>query len=206
MDRTPLNVNIPEHLKGKSGYILLSGLKVSAFDTEEHCIFTAFTKSGTALNQEECERLFLCGSSEVESDSISTPVIEKLKLNSEQRRSSKLQDIDSRNLSFFREEEDRIFRWEKDLLNAVEQELDSVKRQIREQERLSRTASTMEEKLIAERKINELEQGKRKKRHELSDREDEIGQKRRKLLDELDARMVKQTQFYDIFLIEWQVA
>jgi hypothetical protein len=205
-DRISLNVNIPEHLKGKSGYILLSGLKVSAFDTEEHCIFTAYTKGGTTLSQEECERLFLCGGSEAENDNIDEAVIEKLKINSEQHRASKLQDIDSRNLSFFREEEERIFHWEKDLLNAIEQELDSVKRQIREQERLSRTASTMEEKLIAERKINELEREKRKKRHELSDREDEIGQKRRKLLADLDARMVKQTQFYDIFLIEWQVA
>jgi len=38
-------------------------------------------------------------------------------------------------LAYIREEEERILRWEKDLINSWEIELDTVKRQIREQER-----------------------------------------------------------------------
>jgi hypothetical protein len=204
-DKTSLNVVIPDSLKNKNGYLVLSSLRVSAFDTEEYCIFTAYAKDGTPLSQEECERLFLCSGIEGEPHPPSQGFTEKLKASAEQRRLSKLQDIDSRNLAYFKEEEERIFRWEKDLLSAVEQELDTVKRQIREYERLSRTATTMEEKLSAERKVDDLEREKRKKRHELSDREDEIGQKRRKLLSDLDSRMVKETQFSDIFTVEWNV-
>jgi ERCC4-related helicase len=205
-EKTSLNVTLPDYIKGQTGYLLLSALKVSAFDTEEYCLFTAYTKNGTPLSQEECERLFLCSGSEISNTVFNNVFMDKLEKSSEQHRKSKLQDIDSRNLSFFRAEEDRIFRWEKDLINAIEQELDAVKRQIREQERRSRTAATMEEKIAAERKIDELEREKRKKRHELSIREDEIGQKRRKLLADLDSRMVKQTQSDDIFIIEWKCA
>lgn len=71
----------------------------------------------------------------------------KLRESAEQHRKGKLQQIDSRNLSYFKEEEERIFQWEKDLINSLEKELDTIKRQIREEERLIRNAVTLEEKL-----------------------------------------------------------
>ena len=46
---------------------------------------------------------------------------------------------------------------------------------------------------------------KRKKRNELADREDEIGEQRRRMIEALDRRMVKQTSSSDVFVIEWQV-
>ena len=131
--------------------------------------------------------------------------LKRLSESAEQHRSGKLQQIDSRNLSYFKEEEDRIFRWERDLINNLETELDAVKRQIREQERIARNAVTMEEKIEATKKLDELERSKRRKRNDLADREDEISGKRRKLLSDLDNRMIKQTKHSDIFAIEWQI-
>ena len=86
----------------------------------------------------------------------------------------------------------------------IEKELDVVKRSIREQERLSRSAANMEEKLAVTRKIEELERQKRKKRNELADREDEVSAQRRRMIEELDRRMVKTTNSDDIFVISWQ--
>ena len=63
----------------------------------------------------------------------------------------------------------------------------------------------MEEKLEANRRLQELERQKRKKRNELADREDEIGEQRSRMIEALDRRMVKQTSSSDIFVIEWQV-
>ena len=125
-------------------------------------------------------------------------------MNAVQHTKSKLQEIDSRNLEYFHEEEGRIFRWEKDLIESIERELDIVKRSIREQERLSRGAENMEEKLAITKKIEELERQKRKKRNELADREDEVSAQRRRMIDELDRRMVKTTDSNDIFIIRWQ--
>jgi hypothetical protein len=128
-----------------------------------------------------------------------------LKESAEQHRKGKLQQIDSRNLLYFKEEEERIFQWEKDMINSLEKELDTIKRQIREQERLIRNAVTIEEKIAATKKLEQLESFKRRKRNELADREDEIASKRRKLLAELDSRMIKQTHHEDLFAIEWQI-
>lgn len=87
----------------------------------------------------------------------------------------------------------------------IERELDMIKRQIREQERLSRQATNLEEKATNTRKIDELERLKRRKRNELADREDDISERRREMIAELNMRMVKQTTTNDVFIIEWQV-
>ena len=185
------------------GYLVLSHLAVSAFDDEQYCLFTAFTKDGRFLTQEDCEKLFLCGGVEAALREISPEVRRKLGVNSVQHTKSKLQQIDSRNLEYFRDEEERIFRWEKDLIESIERELDIVKRAIREQERLSRSAANMEEKLAITKKIDEMERQKRKKRNELADREDEVSAQRRRMIEELDRRKVQKTATDDIFVIAW---
>ena len=185
------------------GYLVLSHLAVSAFDDEQYCLFTAFTKDGRFLTQEDCEKLVLCGGVEAALREISPEVRRKLGVNSVQHTKSKLQQIDSRNLEYFRDEEERIFRWEKDLIESIERELDIVKRAIREQERLSRSAANMEEKLAITKKIDELERQKRKKRNELADREDEVSAQRRRMIEELDRRKVQKTATDDIFVIAW---
>lgn len=205
-DKNNLKITLPDSLKNKSGYMILSTLDVTAFDNEQYSLFTAYTKTGEFLTQEECEKLFLCAGTVVASNaSMDSFVLQKLKRNSEQHVKSKLSEIDSRNLKYFREEEERIFRWEKDLIDSIEHELDIIKRQIREQERQSRQATNLAEKAAITRKIDELERLKRRKRNELADREDEISERRREMIAELDKRMVKQTKTDDVFIIEWQV-
>lgn len=199
-----LNVLLPDALKKQSGWLVLARLAVSAFEDEQYCLFTAFTKDGKFLSQEECERLFLCGGKELQFDGITEDVRRKLGVNAAQHSKSKLQQIDSRNLEYFHAEEERIFRWEKDLIESIERELDVVKRAIREQERLSRNAANMEEKLAITKKISELERQKRKKRNELADREDEVSDQRRRMIDELDRRMVQKTATDEIFIVEWK--
>lgn len=204
-DKATVKVTIPEYLKKTSGSLVLSRLQISAFDTEEYCLLTAYTSDGKPVSQEDCEKLFLCGGTEEHSSHIAAQVLSKLKSGAKQHVSGKLQEIDSRNLIYFREEEERIFQWEKDMVFTLEHELDTVKRQIREQERLSRSAMTLEEKKEAQRKLEELERLKRRKRNELADREDEIADKRRDMIDELDRRMVKETTTETVFAISWEV-
>lgn len=204
-EQSKIKISMPENLRKCSGYLVLSSLDVSSFDEEQHSLFTAFTKSGKFLSQEECEKLFLLnGHTAIYNPNIPKAIVDKLADNTKQHIQSKLGEIDSRNLSFFKEEEERIFRWEKDLVDSLEHELDTVKRQIRETEREARIAPNMQEKLVLTKKIDELERIKRKKRNELADREDEISSKRRAMISELDSRMIRQTKSEDIFVVEWE--
>jgi ERCC4-related helicase len=199
------NVSLPEHIKGQSGYMVMSKLSVTAFDEEQHTLFTAFTKDGIFLTQEECERLFLCGGVIQNNVDITSDILHKLEGNVKQHVKSTLSTIDNRNLIFFRAEEERIFRWEKDFVENLEKELDTIKRQIREYERLSRIAENMAEKLELTKKIEELERTKRKKRNELADKEDEIISHRKQQITDLEQRMIQQSHNKDIFVIGWKV-
>jgi|GEM_PF-3035456 len=201
---TALNIILPEELNGKSGYLFLSALDVSAYETERYSLFTAYTSDGQTLFQEVCEKLFLCAGTEIEPSGL-TALQKKLSDSVKQHFLGKLQQIVSRNLAYFKEKEERIFRWERDLITSLENELDTVKRQIREQERLVRNAMTVEEKIAAAKKLDELERSKRRKRNELADREDDITNKRRQLIADLDARLIKQTDHTGIFIVEWQI-
>ena len=200
-----IRVTLPEYLQKAHGYLQLSNLDITAFDSEQYSILTAYTSDGTPVPQEDCEKLFLCAGTSEGVSPLADSVIKKLQQNTKQHITGKPQTIDSRNLVYFRAEEDRIFRCEQDMVSTVEQELDTVKRQIREMERVSRQAQSMEEKLEANRRLQELERQKRKKRNDLADREDEIGEQRKRMIAALDRRTVKQTSSSDVFVIEWQV-
>ena len=106
-------------------------------------------------------------------------------------------------MDFYKEEENRIYRWESDVVDGIEQELDVVKRNIRETERLARQAETIDERLQLEQKAEELRRQKRRKRNELEDREDEVSAQRRRLLSELEQRMIQNTSTDELFLVAW---
>ena len=199
-----MNANLPDYLHGESGWLVLSSLNVSSFEEEQYHILTAITDSGRTLTQDDAERLMLNGGVETDVVSIPADVKEKLQKNIAQRSKAKLNDIDSRNLNYFRQEENRIFQWEKDCIDGLEAELTIVKRSTLQAERDSRNASSVQEKLELERKIDELKRKKRRLRNELEDKEEEIGEQRRRMIAELERRMIQSTESSNMFLIRWQ--
>lgn len=200
-----MNANLPDYLHGESGWLVLSSLNVSSFEEEQYHIFTAITDSGRTLTQDDAERLMLNGGMETDVAAIPADVNEKLQKNIAQRSKAKLNDIDSRNLNYFRQEENRIYQWERDCIDGLEAELTIVKRSTLQAERDARGATSVQEKLELERKIDELKRKKRRLRNELEDKEDEIGEQRRRMIAELERRMIQSTESSNMFLIRWQV-
>lgn len=198
-----MNANLPDYLHGESGWLVLSSLSVSSFEEEQYHIFTAITDSGRTLTQDDAERLMLNGGVETDVASIPSDVKDKLQKDIAQRSKAKLNDIDSRNLNYFRQEENRIYQWERDCIDGLEAELTIVKRSTLQAERDTRNASSVQEKLELERKIDELKRKKRRLRNELEDKEDEIGEQRRRMIAELERRMIQSTESSNMFLIRW---
>ena len=200
-----MNASLPEHLHNSKGYLLLSKLDVSAMESEQYNLFTAVTDDGRFLSQEECEKLFLNGGSEREICPVPDAMIDKLHTNQEQHSKAKLKDIDSRNLIYFKQEEERIIKWEHDMLDDLEEQIKVLRKSIQTAERDSRNATNVEEKLKAERKVDELKRKRRRLRNELDDREDEIGDKRELMISEIEEKMIQNVNNEDIFLIRWQI-
>ena len=201
----PMNASLPEYLNGQSGCLLLASLSVSALSDEQYLLFNAFTDDGRVVSQEDCEKLFLNGGTLNVSDSIEESVRLRLQKDVAQHSSAKLKDIDSRNLSFFKQEENRIYQWERDVMDGIESEISIVKKSIQQAERDARAAQSVQEKIELERKVDELNRKKRRLRNELEDREDEVAAQRKSMISELEKRLIRQSECENIFLVRWRV-
>ena len=203
---TQLNVQLPDDLRYRSGWLLLSRLQVDSLDEEQHLLFTAFTDDGRYLTQEECERLMLLSGRQASSiATIEKATQEKLQSNQQQHATATLREIDSRNTTYFKQEEDRIFAWEHDVVDSLEMEIKSIRNEILRAERDARNAQTVAEKLTLEKKVEELKRKRRRLRNELEEREDEVSAQRKKMIGDLEKRMIQSTASQDLFTIRFTI-
>ena len=203
---TKLNVQLPDDLRYRSGWLLLSRLQVDSLDEEQHLLFTAFTDDGRYLTQEECERLMLLSGKQISTTiAIEKTTQEKLQSNQQQHATATLHEIDSRNTTYFKQEEDRIFAWEHDVVDSLEMEIKSIRNDILRAERDARNAQTVAEKLTLEKKVEELKRKRRRLRNELEEREDEVSAQRKKMIGDLERRMIQSTASQDLFTIRFTI-
>lgn len=198
-----MNATLPEYLQEQKGYLIMEQLKVSSVNDEQYTIFSAFTDSGYALSQDDCEKLFLNGGQEIETLEIPTSVFDSLRQNGDRRCAAKLKAIDDRNLGFFQQEETRIYNWERDMLDGLEHELSTVKKAILQAERDASHADSIQAKLEAQRHVDDLNRKKRRLRTELDDKEDEVSRMRRSMIEELQKRIISQSDAEKVFVIRF---
>ena len=202
---TRLNVQLPDDLRYRSGWMLLSCLQVDSLDEEQHLLFTAFTDDGRFLTQEQCERLMLLGATMKSPQNLTSEVQQKLQSNQQQHATATLREIDSRNTTYFKQEEDRIFAWEHDMVDSLEVEIKSIRNEILRAERDARNAQTVAEKLTLEKKVEELKRKRRRLRNELEEREDEVSEQRKTMIRDLEKRMIQNTASQDLFTIRFTI-
>ena len=109
------------------------------------------------------------------------------------------------NNKHFAEARDQLDKWAEDMVKSVEQELDSVKRLIMEKQRLSRHSTTLKEQRDLQEEIAKLDKKKRKMREKLFSTEDQISEKRDKLIEALSHRLKQKTKVTNLFTISWKV-
>ena len=200
-----MNANLPDYLNGSEGFLVLASLGVSALSDEQYLLFNAYQDDGTALSQEDCEKLFLNGGSETQTDDISASVRERLQGDVAQHSTAKLKEIDARNLKFFQQEETRIYQWEHDVIDGIEDEISTLKKNILVAERDARNAQSVAEKLDLEKKVEEMKRKRRRLRNDLENREEEVSLQRKRMITELEQRMVKATESQNLFVIRFKV-
>lgn len=200
-----MNANLPEYIHGKQGYLILGKLSVTSLDEEQYSIFNAITVDGLRVSQEDCEKMFLNGGEELGNYSIPDSIKTTLEEDILQHTKAKIRSIDSRNLVMVKQEEERIYAWERDMLESIENELTTIKKAVLQAERDSRNSTSVQEKLECQRKVEELNRKKRKLRNDLEDREDEVSTKRKEMIDDLEKRVIQSSNSDILFKIHWKI-
>lgn len=204
VSRHPAHISVVEELKGRSGWLILSKLTINSFEKDEYLLFNAFDDAGKDVHPEVCEKLFDCAAT-VKDTVLSSSYSDRLKIDSRIHTDAVINQVLERNNSFYKDECERLFRWADDLLLSSEKELKDTKNQLREANRQLRLATSQEQRLDLELKINELGKKQREQRQRIFDVEDDINAKRDLFIDRLKKRLEQKTGVEAIFIIRWNV-
>jgi len=196
---------VVERLKGKSGWMSLQHLHIDSFDSEEYLLFSGMDDAGNNIDQETCEKLFNCNGQVRAIAAIPDSAKERLMRDQERHAKATLAKNLEENNRHFSEARDQLDKWAEDMEMATQKELDDTKRQIRDLQRRSRQAPTIEEQHSLQEEIAKLERKKRTLRERIFDIEDEIAEKRDLLVESLEKRMQQKTIVTPVFTIRWRV-
>lgn len=226
-------VSVIEELRGKSGVLLVQKLRVHSLGaSEEHMLTAAIDSDGNIHDQDVTERLLnIPGHAlalprvhnvpvqvalpnvhataeqnilDFAAASVSVPA--ELDAEIGRQRSLILSNLETRNLSFFAQESDKLDSWADDLKVGLEREIKELDRQIKEARTKSKGAATLAEKLAAQKEQRDLEANRDRKRRELFQRQDEIQTRRDNLIDELEKQLSQQVIVLPLFACEWEVS
>jgi hypothetical protein len=194
-----------EQLKGRFGWLTLQHLRIDSFDSEEYLLFSAVDDEGNNLDQETCEKLFNCTGRVSRQVEAPASVQDRLKADGKRHFKAAIARNLEENNRHFAEARDQLDKWADDMELAAQKDLDDVKRQIRERQRHSRQAPTVAEQRALQEEIAGLERRKRTLRKRIFDIEDEIAEKRDKLIEALERRMQQKTTVKSVFILRWKV-
>ena len=194
-----------ENLKDHGGCLGLQRLVVDSFEREEYLLFSGFDDSGTSLDQETCEKLFNCEAHVVSETSIAPESAARLQADLDRHLKATLNRSLERNNRHFAVAREQLEKWAEDMVVASERELRDTKEQIKALNREARQATTVAEQHEIQGRIREMENKKRRQRQRIFDFEDEVAERRDRLIDALEKRMQQRTTVEPQFTIRWQV-
>lgn len=226
-------VSVVEEMRGHSGTLMVQKLRVQALGaSEEHMLMAAIDSSGNIHDQDIAEKLLNIPANAVALPRLHSlptqvalpdvhPITEQnmldfaaanvsvpASLETEIRRQKTciLSELETRNLSFFAQETEKLDSWADDLKVGLEREIKELDRQIKEARTKSKGAATLAEKLAMQKEQRDLEGNRDRKRRELFNRQDEIQSRRDNLIDELEEQLSQQVTVQPLFACEWEVA
>lgn len=197
-------ISLLEPLRGQSGYLALSLFTIEALDqAEDHLIFSAVTDTGNALDEEVARRLISLPG-QVGQRIVPAPSGD-LEGMTKKRQAEIQRTISERNASFFEAEAEKLDGWADDLKLGLEREIKEFDRQIKEVRKTSVAALTLEEKLDGQKQIKALEAERGKRRRALFDAQDDIDQRRDRLIVEIEGKLQQKVNSQQIFSIRWRI-
>jgi ERCC4-related helicase len=200
-------ISILQPLTGKSGWLCVSNLTVSSFDTEDWLLFAGITDDGQELDSEQCQRLFSLTATESPQLSL-TPdgaIRNRIETQFSQQQQDVLTRLSEKNAEFFELEMSKLESWAGDLKESLEQDLKEIDREIKETKRGAQLAPSLEAKLTLHKRLKELESRRAEKRQGLFEAQDAVDKRKDTLLSKIESRLKQALARQDLFTIRWRL-
>jgi hypothetical protein len=200
-------ISILEPLVGKSGWLSLTNLTISSFDTEDWLLFAGVSDEGQELDLDQCRRLFSLAATEspqvllVPDGSARARMDEQLT----QRQQAVLAGLSEKNAHFFEQEMGKLESWAGDLKESLEHELKEIDREIKDTKREAQLAPALESKVLLHKHIKELESRRAEKRRGLFEAQDAVDSRKDGLLSQIEARLKQAVANAELFTVRWRI-
>lgn len=199
-------IAVVERLKGRSGWLSLQRLHIESFDFEEYLLFSGMDDTGNNIDQETCEKLFNCsGRVNGQLKMINEQVKQRLEADSRRHAEATISKNLTENNNHLKEACLQLDKWAEDMEKAAAKEMDDTKRLIADVRRRVRLAENIQEQVELQNQLQKLEKNRRKQQQHIFDTEDEIAEKRDRLVESLEKRMQQKTTVTPVFTIRWSV-
>lgn len=200
-------ISILESLIGKSGWLCITNLTISSFDTEDALLFAGVCDDGTDLDADQCQRLFSLAAAEVPSLNLNADHATRTRLDAQlaQQQQAALAHLGEKNAKFFELEMEKLEGWAGDLKESLEHELKEIDRDIKETKREAQLAASLETKVSLHKRVKDLESRRAEKRRGLFEAQDAVDTRKDLLLTEIEARLRQGVQTESLFTLHWRL-
>lgn len=195
-------VSLLEPLIGESGWLELSKLSITSLDVEEFLLLAGRTDSGIDLDAEICSKLMLIPACVSESVNDSPPDLSAIR---DDEMTTRVREVEQRNMKHFDEEVLKLDHWSDDLKQGLEREIKELDNEIREARKVAASASSLSEKLEAQKRIKQLESDRKEKRKRLYEAQDEIDSRRDELIGQIEVQLGQQKSVASLFTFRWKL-
>lgn len=192
-----------EPLVGESGWLEVAKLSVESLELEEHLLLAARTDAGDVLDEDLCRKLLNLGALVDKQRPDAPPTV--LRKTIEERVRERLALVEERNGRFFGEEVTKLDRWSDDLKLGLERELKELDREIKETRRSAKGATSLQEKLAAQKALKKAEARRTQKRRELYDAQDSIDARRDELIENIERQLQQKCEIKKLFSVRWSL-
>ncbi len=203
---TVKKISILDPLTGKSGWLSLVTLTIDSFETEDHILFCGIRDDGGELDIEQAQRLFsLSASVSPVTDKMPDNVSDNIKAMIHRQETDILQLNAEHNGNFFDAEMEKLDKWAEDIKNSIEIELKQLDKDIKARKTEAKKILKLDEKVKAQKEIKEMEKRRNTLRQNLYRAQDEVDDKKERLIEEIEARLKQKMEKKELFTVRWSV-
>ena len=204
-DGTRPRVGAMDLYRGFAGELLVSKLSVESMDQAEDILLAAaVTSDGRMLPAEVAGKFFSLSALEVR-PVVAFPPDARLEAEIDRQQAEEQRKISERNGRLFEEEASKLDSWADDLKVGLEREIKDLDRQLKEARRSASAGLSLEDKVAGQRQVKKLESERNDKRRKLFAAQDEIEQRRDKLIASVEAKLEQRVSLERLLSIRWRV-
>lgn len=194
-----------ERLKGDSGFMTLTKMRIKSFEEAEYLILSGVTRNYQPLEAETCHRLFDLPATVGRKIIISPEMLNDLELSTLIMKDKVIADAKEHNARYFSDEMTKLEEWADDMNIGLERELKELEFEIKIARSEAKKSLSLEDKISLQRKVKDLESKRNTKRRNFFEAQDMIEQKKEELLTDIEERLKHEIEEEILFTIRWKL-